>query len=168
MPLLLREIRKAKWYKNSDVKWLSDDELQADALGDIRTSNNCLSVWEIADDRKNLEGVITALAAKRNTAANFDFALFSTAAILEKDIKITETPGETFDADVNAFHRELIELSTARLLALAEIIQRQATRERIIEPKIVSLIAAAVEAGRIGVDFLSQHIKDKVRKGRNL
>jgi len=164
VPLLLREIRRAKWYKNAGVKWLGDDELQADALGDIRTSDNSLSVWEIADDRTNLDAIIAAIAAGRDTAANFDFALFTATAVLETNIKIIEEPGKTFDEGVNGFHRELTELTTAKLLALAEIIQRQATRERLIEPKVVAMIATAIEDGRIKPDFLSPHIRGKLRK----
>lgn len=164
MPLLLREIRRAKWYKNAEVKWLGDNDLQADALGDIRTSNNSLSVWEIADDRTNLDAVIGAIAAGKNTAANFDFALFTTTAVLETNIIISEEPGKTFDEGVNGFHRELIELTTSKLLALAEIIHRHATKERIIEPEVVSLIAAAIEEGRIKPDFLSPQIRGKLQK----
>ncbi len=164
MPLLLREIRKSKWYKNSDVQWLREDELQADALGDIRTSNNTLSVWQIADDRRNLDAVIAALAAGKNTASNFDFALFTEAAVLEKNIKIAETPGTTLDVGVNGFHRELTELSAGRLQALAQIIQRVAARERIVEPKVLNLIATAIREGRIKTEVLSPNIKDKLPK----
>lgn len=164
MPLLLREIRKAKWYKNAEVTWLGSDELQADALGDLRTANNTLSVWEIADDRANLNAVIAAIAAGKNTAGNFDFALFTTTAVLEKKIKITEERGKTLDEGVNGFHRDLTELSMAKLLALAEIIHRQATRERVIEPDVLALIETAIEDGRIKRDSVSQYIRGKLQK----
>ena len=66
MPLFLRIIRKAKWYKNEQVPWLPEGELQADTLTDLSTKSNELSVWHIEDDRSNLEQVVTALAAGRD------------------------------------------------------------------------------------------------------
>ena len=163
MPLLLRIIRKSKWYKHPEVKWLGDDELQADALADIATSNNSLSVWEIADNRTNLDPVIAALAAMRGTTANVDFALLTLTAVQKKSIQITETTGTTFDEQVNTLHRELTELSAAKLLALAQIIQHLPKRERLKEPDVIGLIQAAVDAGRIKRDLLSQSIKNKLR-----
>ncbi len=45
MPLFLRKIRKAKWYKINGAAWLPAGEFQADALSDLGTKDNTLSVW---------------------------------------------------------------------------------------------------------------------------
>ena len=164
MALLLRQIRKSKWYKTKEVNWLRTGELQADALGDITTSSNSLSLWEITDDHTNLEAVVTALAAGRIAASNFDFALFTKTSIAENDIKITEAVGKTVDERVNEFHRELIELSTGKLLALAKIIQENAKRERFMEPKILTLISDAIKDGRFNLDVLSENIRNRLQK----
>ena len=52
--------------------WLAGDEVQADALVDLSTKDNELSVWLIENDKSNLEHVVTALAANCNTISNLD------------------------------------------------------------------------------------------------
>jgi hypothetical protein len=44
VPFFLSKIRKSKWYKHNDVPWLAEGELQADALGDLATNANALSL----------------------------------------------------------------------------------------------------------------------------
>lgn len=101
--------------------------MQADALNDLRTSSNELSVWYIEDDESNLEHVITALAASGDTVANLDYALFDLQLITNSDIKIHQSPGITPDERVNAlWHRDLIELSASKIMRLATIIFTQA------------------------------------------
>jgi hypothetical protein len=75
VPFLLRSIRKAKWHKNPDLSWLSQDELQADAMQDLRTDSNTISVWHILDDQSNKERIVAALAAARQFAVQFDYFL---------------------------------------------------------------------------------------------
>lgn len=72
MPFLLRAIRKAKRYKNPDLSWLGQDELQADAMQDLKTDSNSISVWHIVDDQSNKERIVAALAATRQYAVQFD------------------------------------------------------------------------------------------------
>ena len=88
MPFILRTIRKSKWYKHERVPWLVEGELQADALGDLRTSDNELSVWLVEDDESNLEQVVTALAVTRQRISNVDYALFDLQFLSELNIKI--------------------------------------------------------------------------------
>lgn len=77
MPLILRMISKGKWLPEPNLPWLKEDELQADVFHELKTGENTLSVWSIADDRSNLERVVAALAANRNRVSNFDYALIS-------------------------------------------------------------------------------------------
>jgi hypothetical protein len=43
--LVLRKIRKSKWYKSGSVPWLEEGDLRADALSDLATKGNKLSVY---------------------------------------------------------------------------------------------------------------------------
>lgn len=93
MPLVLRKIRKSKWYKTERVSWLEEGQLQADALADLKTTNNELSVWHIEDDKSNLEEVVAALAANCDDVSNLDYALFDQQLLSEIDIRIKATKG---------------------------------------------------------------------------
>lgn len=150
MAFLLRKIRKAKWYKHQGVPWLDENELQADALEDIATKGNELSVWYIEDDESNLEEVVTALAASGDVVANLDYALFDLELITMLNIKIHQSPGITPDDTVNAlWHRDLIELSASKIMGLADIILTQAQIRRVSKKKLLAMIVQAVSTGRI-------------------
>lgn len=162
MPFLLRTIRKAKWYKNENVPWLAEDELQADALADLSTKDNELSVWHIEDDRSNLEQVVTALAAGRDYIANLDYALFDQQILSAINIKIKDTKGGSPDEKVNSWHRDLVELSATKLMELAKAIQTKAVKERVLPKDIVRLIKQAVESGRINRAKLKPGVVGKI------
>ncbi|MGB0383435.1 MAG: hypothetical protein ACPGWR_01305 [Ardenticatenaceae bacterium] len=150
MAFLLRKIRKAKWYKHQGVPWLDEGELQADALEDIATKGNELSVWYIEDDESNLEEVVTALAASGDVVANLDYALFDLQLITTLNIKIRQSPGITPDDTVNAlWHRDLYNLSASKIMGLADMILTQAQIRRVPKKKLLAMIAQAVSTGRI-------------------
>lgn len=143
VPLLLRKIRKAKWYKNPDVPWLSQKELQADALGDIATAANKLSVYLIEEDKSNLNRVIAALAVQRGNSANFDYALFDLNTIDLLQLEYDRTKGETLDARVNDWHYDLKQLTASKLLELAYTI-RGSEISRCREKMVLEIIEEAV------------------------
>lgn len=166
MPFFLRTIRKAKWYKNEAVSWLAEGELQADALADLATKGNELSVWHVEDDRSNLEQVVTALAAGRDNIANLDYALFDQQILSAINIKIKETKGGSPDEKVNAWHRDLVELSATKLIGLAKAIQTEAAKERILPKDIIRLIKRAVVSGQIERTKLKSGIVAKIENDR--
>jgi hypothetical protein len=160
--LLLRTIRKAKWYKNENVSWLAEGELQADAMADLSTKDNELSVWHIEYDRSNLEQVVAALAAGRDSIANLDYALFDQQILSAIGIKIKDTKGGSPDEKVNSWHRDLMELSATKLMELAKAIQTKAAKERILPKDIIRFIKQAAESGQIDLAKLKPGVKVKI------
>jgi hypothetical protein len=154
MPLLLRKIRQARWYDHKAVPWLPEGSLQADALSDLKTEYNALSVWQVKDDKSNLEDIVTALAAECAGPTNLDYAIFDQALLLSIDVEVTRTPGQTSYAKASDWHRDLPELTAEKLMDLAGIIMTQAKRERLAERKIFSLVKGAVDRGEIPVTQL--------------
>jgi hypothetical protein len=148
VPFLLRSIRKAKWYENPDLPWLSQNELQADALQDLKTDSNTISVWYIVDDHSNKERIITALAATRQYAVQFDYFLLKEHYIREINIKIVERQGDSPDNSINSWHRDLVELSAEKLMLLARSIQQNAQIERIPARDIRRFLTHALLSGR--------------------
>jgi hypothetical protein len=120
VPFFLRKIRRAKWYREdvSDMTWLPKGEIQADALGDLSTKENTLSVYRI-DDSSNLDRVVAALATTGTNLSNVDYALIDTTSIEPAKITVVATKGETADDTVNSWHYDLIELSVQKIIALA-------------------------------------------------
>lgn len=165
MPLLLRKIRKSKWYKNPGVPWLPVGELQADALVDLSTKNNELSVWLIDDNKLNLNRVLAALAANLEIVSNFDYALVDEQRVTGIAIKIAESKGDLLDAVVNAWHRNLSELSAAKLMQLASAVQSHADILRILPNQALALIREAVQQGRIELSKLKPAIQSSLASG---
>lgn len=123
MAFWLRRIRKSKWYKHSDVDWLPPGEIQADAMSDISTNSNNLSVWWIDDNQTNLAQVIAALSAKRDHIDEFSYALIPISEIYYLNIKSEQNIGDTPDQYANnSWHWNLLELTASNLLNLGKII----------------------------------------------
>ena len=149
---VLRTISKSKWYKTQAVCWLPEGALQADALNDIQTKGNKLSVWRIDAARSNLRRVIVALAANRQYITNFDYVLLKKSTLSALGIRIEVSPeeGKTPDDGANASHCDIVELSLEKLLRLVQVI-KEADHERIPEKEIRQQLLEALDARRISL-----------------
>ncbi len=167
MPLILRKIRKARWYKDSksNFPWLLDEDIPADPLGDLATNNNELSVWQVEDDKSNLHGVVVALAANSDDISNLDYALFDQQLLNEINIAIKPSKGVSPDEIANLnWHSDLVELSARKLVDLAKAVLVNAEIKRIPEKEILHLLVQAVLSGQIERAKLRSKIGAKIDK----
>ena len=148
MPLLLRAIRKSRWNK-TNCPWLAKDDIQADLLRDFETKDNTLSVWLVQDDRSNLNDVLLALGASRDTASNLDYTIFDVGLLANINIKLEINAGNTLYAKANCWHRDLVELTTNKIVKLAEYLLKNAELERFSEKGMIKLIQDAVNKNQI-------------------
>lgn len=167
MPKLLRKLNsKRRWDKCEPPSWLEEGHLKADPLADLNTSGNRLSVYHIEDDQSNLDQVITALASTRDHADKMDFALFDLQLLAGLGIKMESSEGNTLLDGVNACHRDLIELTGERLLALAKTIMEHGETDRCSEGKVIALILQAVDSGNLDPRKLKPKLQDKCMRER--
>jgi hypothetical protein len=143
MAYLLRKIRKARW--TQEVDWLLEEDLQADALGDLGTASNELSVYHVAENRDNLNQVIAALAVNTKESSNIDFALFDENLIAELGIKIKKSKGELADDQVNNWHSDVYEISASKLLVLAKSIKKKAAIDRKMPKEVLTVVADSLQ-----------------------
>jgi hypothetical protein len=136
--------------------------MQADPLGDLVTGNNNLSVWEVEDDKSNLDQVIIALAATREHATNLDYALFDKSLLLTIGIKLENNKGDTPYEKANNFHRDLVELTAKKIVKLTESILNSSHKERVLEKKILHLIRDAVNNQQIDKARLKPDLLKKI------
>lgn len=165
MPFLLRKIRKNRWY-TEDLSWLNSGELQADCLSDMVTKDNKLSVYRITDDKSNLKRVAAALVATCTNISNFDYVLFNEELLQTIGIKSEETKGDTSDESVNSWHIDLIEISLAKLVNLANTASKYGERDRILEKDIKKILAEGFRNGYINREIvkLKREEIDKIEK----
>ena len=160
MPSLLRIISKQKWLA---PPWLPSEELPADPLSDLRTSENSLSVWLVSDE-ESLERVIASLAAKRNKPDKFDYVLIDYDDVGELGITISQEAEETADPEIAPLHHDLVYLTVNTVTALAHLIWERCARERLLPQQIAEMIARAVSKGRIPRDKLAEKIVSYLEK----
>ena len=118
----IRKIRKSKWYKNTSVPWLKENDIQADALVDLETTGNELSVYYIDEDKTNIDQLAVALALSCEYISNVDLAIIKEEEIKKINIGIKKTNGETADEKVNKTHFDLVETTAQNILDLAKVI----------------------------------------------
>jgi hypothetical protein len=142
----------------------TDEQIGNGPLRDFVPENSTLSVWYIEDDKSNLEQVAVALASTRDSFSNFDYALVDEALLTTINIKIEPTDGHTPDQEANAcWHRNLVELSDSKLMALVKVILENGELGRILEKNMAVLIHQAVETGRLDRTKLGKHIAAKLK-----
>jgi hypothetical protein len=166
MPLLLRVINKRRWDLSQRPPWLHADAVPADTLADLKTDDNELSLWEIDDERSNLNAVIAAMAANRGSIDKFDFALFDRARLTSgaADVRIEKRLGVSKDAAANdAWHWDLIELTAVKIAAVAKVVYDPSTEfGRRVDAQVIELIADAVRSNRFGLEAVTDSIRKKV------
>src|SRR5262249_46926113 len=99
---------------------------------------------------------------QRERLSNLDFALVE-APHLEKNGFVLETlDGATPDSLVNKWHRDLIHLSGARILDLANELQTQAAFCRRRKQEVRRLIKASLDYGWIEAKKIRKELLDEV------
>jgi len=147
-------IRRSKWYRNAETPWLLPDDLQADALSDLKTNSNKLSVWEVDDDSRDL--VIASLAASRENRHHFDYALFSSEALSSIGIRLIRSEGECCNGIVaKNMHCDLLELTAGKIMLLAKVVSPM----RLYPPQVIELVKASVNSGSLDPTTISEAMK---------
>ncbi len=119
MAYLVRKISRAKWPEQ--ICKVTD--IMADAISDIRTSGNTLSVWKI-DSLEQLDEAALALAVSSKTSKieKMDIVWIDEECFHSKGISIVEADGDTAVGDLIKTHRDLCGLNYKLLGDIAEII----------------------------------------------
>ena len=160
MPLLLREIRRSRWYTQG---WLEPGHAPADSLWDLLTEGNVLSCWLVQDDRGNFERVVAAISSKGERPENFDYALVPLDAVQDARIRVERTDSDTFDDEANHnWHVHLPELTAAKVSELARLIMPSDRRGRIPHKQVAGWMKQAVWDHHLRMDDLRDTMRQKL------
>lgn len=132
-------------FPDGTVPWLQQGEILSDALSDLKTKDNALSVYEVgvdADERR----IAVALAASRERVEKIDYAIFD-AQFEEFGIDVVRSEGMTPDVRVNEAHCDLQHLTVGHVVGLAEAISNTRRFKRILPKEVKTGILEAVSAG---------------------
>jgi hypothetical protein len=121
-------------------------DVQADALSDLRTARNALSVWNVDPALNNLSGVLTALASNRDQLDKVDYTLIDENLLPKIAIECVKSPANTAYLTLNAHHRDLIKLTAGKIAALAREMM-PLSHVRVPEKKVRELLRSALRDG---------------------
>lgn len=146
-------------------KFIAVGEIQADAVTDLRTSENSLSIY-IVPSEEAVERVIVALASTRNKFENIDFATlkYDDFQVLQTEYNfiLESVPRKTPDELVNSWHKELIELTDRKIVELAKAIIITGQKERILGEKIKKLIVEGIDNKVLDKTKVSPSLLEKI------
>ena len=121
MTNFLRVTRHGRWLVYPDLPWLPQDGIQGDALLDLQTEDNRLSVYRV-ENEEDTKQVVIALAANRKNLVNLDYAIFEDSPLVSTGIAIQKQNGETPHDQVNKLHYDLANLTVGSLAVLAQAV----------------------------------------------
>ena len=171
MALAFRKIdRKPLWTKTPEADekvWLRAGELQADALGELKTERNKLSIYFVNDNAGvTVERIVAAFAARRERIVKFDYITFDSSLLTALELRSENTPGDTPDSGVNDNHVDLIQLTATKLTQLGMTMQQQGVLNRKLDQQVGRLINIGLAAGHIDRSQVSGDILRKLGEPR--
>ena len=154
----MRITRQGRWL---DLEWLPKGELQSDALRDLQTEDNKLSVYKV-DGVEDTERVVTALAANRKYLANIDYATFEATDLASTGIAMCQQEGCTPDTKVNRQHYDLSNLTVSKLAQLADIV---ASGEHVRKPmkEIGNRVGQGIRTGTLDKNKIESQLLEKLK-----
>ena len=159
----------SKWDQKTINLQRSDAGVSGDAISDLRTQNNTLSVWKI-DNQIDIEDAIVALALNRDDSSKLCYCLLDETDILNMGITSETYPGQApglVDENILAKHFNLVSLDFWRLGFLAEYILltiRNPSNIKILTKKeILDLLTKYKNKNIISVDSMKESLRNNLR-----
>jgi len=157
-------ITERKWDRIFEP-WLNPQDIPADPLGDLKTDGNSLSIWQIEDDKSNLEYILVGLIANRAKIDKLEYGLFNPQVPNNLGIYVDDKElGKLPIPEINGFHRNLTLLSADKLTELAKSIFPVISRERIYKEQAIEKILYAYNHGTLHSDRLNKAMKAEINK----
>jgi hypothetical protein len=128
---------------------MAAEDVPADALTDLRATNNELSVWRVQGDDANLQMVLTAVASSRKGLDKLDYTLLDEASLPAIPVRVERSEGKTPHVKANtSVHCDLVELTVQKVARLAHEMM-PLTRVRVSEKTVKGLLLDALHTSAL-------------------
>jgi len=161
---LLRTIKRGRWLEAPAGK---PGRAPGDALLDLQTRDNKLSVWVIEDDGSNLDEVVGSIALSREALSHLDYVTFELDMVAKLGLDVRESEGATPVLAANRWHREVVELSAEDVAELADDLFRR-ERARVREAEVKSIVAQLLGGAQVDVAQLDPNMFAALQKSNLL
>jgi len=156
----------------SGAKWLVKppfvgDEIAAEALTDLRTVSNKLSLWEFASPDTDWKELMLAVASSWKSLDTVDAAWLEREA-LSCVVRLENSPGPTPVANLRDRHVDAVALDLVRLVGVAKlfasVVRSPGPIRRVIVSETAEILAEAVREGRLALGDLNVKVRELVKK----
>ena len=161
MTRYLRVVRQRRWATFPDIDWIAPGETQADALLDLQTRGNRLSVFRVDEDQ-DIQRIVVALAATRDHISNLDYVIFDDDDLVAQGVQITQTFGETPDETANTLHHDINNLTAHQVGLLARTIA-VADHARVLRRDVQEMLTYALQSGDLEPDAFTAGVLARIR-----
>lgn len=163
MPLFVRKLGSYRRWDDpmpEEEHWLGGGDLRADALKDVATDQNVLSVYEI-DDASGISvpRILAALAAGGTSLSMAGCVVFDSSILDEVGIAKEREQGETYDNGVNTHHINLVRLTAERLATFGARIRARGHRERFHWKEIKRHLNESIKSGYIDASLIAPSLR---------
>lgn len=167
MSLLVRKIEKRKWKPREQLKVA---DIPADAItGCLRTQTNTLSVWEISQNKEDKiinEGILALVTGPQQMhIESIDIVLLNPEELESKELEIVQKEGQTQVEDLAQAHRNISNLTYAKLGMIAEIILKNIHNNNVkrrTRLQITKIIIEALKHDRLKFNSLHENIRETI------
>lgn len=166
--MLALKISRAKWERKD---YLAENEIRADAITSLRTSDDRLSWWRCADDdEEDVDQVALALAVgpNNNRIDKFDIIVLPESILAKAGLASESTEGETLVKDLRSRHVDLVRLDVERLAKVARILDpRIRSGDKVVQftkAQLTTLVTTAIQDKRLDPNDLNEKLREKLDK----
>jgi hypothetical protein len=160
--LLIKVKNKRHWDRELPV-FVDRGDITATCLVNLSVVDNSMSAWELTENDSNLQRVLAALAAKRDFLEPLDYLVFDSDIPVRLGLRVQNNPGATADKVANeTWHRDLVEISGKKLLALALELFENSSRNRCSQREVLAMIRSAIDLNEIDRSTLPASLLQKV------
>lgn len=166
MAFLVRKIARAKWPEDKcDIM-----DLYGDAISDLRTTENTLSLWRIeSEDDLPTAALALSASSKSDSIETISLVWISEDLIREKLIPIDEhSPGDTVVSDLVNLHRDLYGITYKSLGDIADILMSELIEKnhykRYPRSEVKASLAKAYNENRIAQEKCLPELLAEIKK----
>lgn len=164
MTMLARKITRGRWTPKS---YLPEDAVRADAVTDLRTTGDGLSMWRCENDKEDVDQVFLALAtgSKNSGFDTMHVVVLPEDELVAAGVAAEAVDGDTAVVDLKSRHVDLVQLDLDKLGQLARMFSARVSRNEVIlctEAQIKRLVRKAVSDRRLEPDALTEGLRKKL------
>jgi hypothetical protein len=164
--MLIRMLSNINKWDGSKVVNRQDAFICGDAIGDLKTTDNRLSVWK-ADSDEDIRDAVVALSLSRENVGKLAYCLLDEKELLKREISVVNdmkgiAPG--LDDSILSKHRDLMDLDYWRIGYLSEYMIDLLVKEENRKFMTASNIKKLLNEYRNNNKIDTGKVKDSLRK----